>query len=79
MGIIMTSVIDNIALVFAIIGGLNWGSIGVFGVDFVGHITGGSGSVLARILYAIVGLAALWSITILFKEKVPESYEQRSR
>ena len=74
----MTSVIDNIALVLVIIGGLNWGSIGVFGVDFISTITNGGSSVIARILYALVGLAALWSITILFKEKVPESYEQRS-
>jgi len=75
----MTSVIDNIALVFVIIGGLNWGSIGIFGVDFVSAIGGGGdGVVFARILYALIGLAALWSITILFKEKVPESYEHHS-
>lgn len=75
----MTTVIDSIALVLVIIGGLNWGSIGIFGVDFVGSIFGGSEAVFSKIIFALVGLGALWSITILFKEKVPESSYDRDR
>ena len=63
--------IDNIALILVIIGALNWGSIGLFGIDLVGTIFGGQMSMISRIIYALVGIAGLWSITILFKEKLP--------
>lgn len=67
----MTSTIDNIALVLVIIGALNWGCIGLFGFDFVAALFGGQMSVVSRIIYSLVGIAGLWSITLLFKEKVP--------
>ncbi len=60
---------DNLALVLVIIGALNWGSIGIFGFDAVGWLFGGQASILSRIIFAVVGLAGLWSISILFKEK----------
>lgn len=63
--------IDNISLILVIIGALNWGSIGLFGFDFVGAIFGGQMSVMSRIIFALVGIAGLWSITLLFKEKLP--------
>ncbi len=63
--------IDNISLILVIIGALNWGSIGLFGFDFVGAIFGGQLSVMSRIIFALVGIAGLWSITLLFKEKLP--------
>lgn len=62
---------DNIALILVIIGALNWGSIGLFGVDLVGMLFGGQMALVPRIIFAIVGLAGLWSITLLFKDKVP--------
>ncbi len=61
--------LDKIALILVIIGALNWGSIGFFGFDIVGVLFGGQGSVLARIIFAVVGIAGLWSIGLLFKEK----------
>ena len=61
--------LDKIALVLVIIGALNWGSIGFFGFDLVGVLFGGQGSVLARIIFAVVGIAGLWAIGLLFKEK----------
>lgn len=73
------AVIDTIALILVIIGGLNWGSIGIFGVDFVAALFGGPAAVFSRIVYALVGLGALWSITLLFKEKVPEASERDVR
>lgn len=66
----MTTAIDNIALVLVIIGALNWGSIGLFGVDFVAALFGGQLSMISRIIFSLVGLAGLWSITLLFKEKL---------
>lgn len=60
--------IDKIALILAIIGGLNWGSIGIFKFDIVAWICGGQGSLVARIIYTVVGLAAIWCISLLFRE-----------
>ncbi len=60
--------LDRIALILVIIGALNWGSIGFFGFDIVGVLFGGQGSLLARIIFALVGVAGLWSIGLLFKE-----------
>ena len=63
---------DNIALILVIIGALNWGSIGLFGVDIIGSIFGSQLALVPIIIFSIVGLAGLWAITLLFKEKVPQ-------
>ena len=63
--------LDNTALVLVILGALNWGAIGLFGVDIIGSIFGGQASLVSRIIFSLVGLAGLWSITLLFKEKLP--------
>ena len=60
-------VIDRIALILAIIGGLNWGSIGLFRFDLVAWICGGQASVVARVTDTLVGLAAIWCISLLFR------------
>ncbi|MDR0913640.1 MAG: DUF378 domain-containing protein [Oscillospiraceae bacterium] len=60
--------LDKIALTLLIIGGLNWGSVGLFQFDVIAWICGGSGSVVARILYVLVALAALWCISLLFRD-----------
>ena len=59
--------LDRIALSLLIIGGLNWGSIGLFNFDFVSWIFSGTAHVIARIIFSLVGLCALWCISILFK------------
>lgn len=66
---------DAIALILVIVGALNWGSIGLFGFDFVGALFGGQLSVLSRIIFAIVGLGGLWSITFFFKDKIMNKKE----
>ncbi|HTJ99226.1 MAG TPA: DUF378 domain-containing protein [Bordetella sp.] len=53
--------LDWIALVLAIIGGLNWGLVGAFNFDLVAAIFG-AGSTIARLVYILVGLAALYLI-----------------
>ncbi len=63
--------LDNTALVIVIIGALNWLCIGIFGFDLVATIFGGQGALLSRIVYTIVGIAGIWSITLLFKDKTP--------
>ena len=61
-------IIDKIALSVLLIGGINWGSVGIFNFDIVGWIFGGTSSIGARIIYVIVGLCALWCISLLFRE-----------
>lgn len=60
---------DTIALILTIVGAINWGSIGLFGVDLVGLLFGGQGALISRIIFTVVGLAGLWCITLLFKDK----------
>ena len=47
-------------LILLIIGGLNWGLVGLFEFDLVAAIFGGQTAALSRIVYVLVGLAALW-------------------
>ena len=60
--------IDIIALILVIIGGINWGSIGIFQFDLVAWLFGGQAAMVSRIIYTLVGLAALWCISLLFRE-----------
>lgn len=54
------------ALVLVIIGGLNWGLVGLFGFDLVAYFFGAAGiiavPVIAQIVYVLVGLAAIYMI-----------------
>ena len=59
--------LDKIALALCIIGGINWGSIGIFGFDLVGALFGGQDAVFSRIILTLVGLAALRCISLFFK------------
>lgn len=62
-------IIDTIALILIIIGALDWGTIGLFGVDVLSMLFGGSATVIARIVFSLVGIAGLWSITLLFRDR----------
>ena len=62
-------IMDRIALVLSIIGALNWGSIGIFRFDLVAAICGGQTATLARVIYTLVGLAGIWCISLLFRER----------
>ena len=59
--------LDKIAILIAVIGALNWGGIGLFGFDTVAFLFGGQLSVFSLIIYALVGLAGLWCISLLFR------------
>ncbi|MEO5772820.1 MAG: DUF378 domain-containing protein [Sphingomicrobium sp.] len=58
--------INLITLVLLIVGGLNWGLVGLFDFDLVAAIFG-EGSLLSRIVYVLVGASALWQLIPLFK------------
>jgi len=68
--------LDRLALIIAIVGGINWGSIGLFKFDIVGWIFGGQDAVVSRIIYVVVGLAALWCISLLFRPRTEEIEER---
>ena len=61
-------IIDRIALIIMIIGGLNWGTVGLFDTDLVA-LAFGTGSVVTRIIYTLVAVSAVWSISLLFRER----------
>ena len=68
---------DILALVLVVIGAVNWGIIGLFHVDLLGMLFGGTYSVASRTIYSLIGLAGLWSISLFFKDTV--SIGARSR
>lgn len=61
--------LDRLALIILIIGGLNWGSVGLFNFDLVSFIFGGSNQIITRIIFMLVGISAIWCITLLFKAR----------
>ena len=69
--------LDNTSLVITIIGAINWLLVGLFRFDLVAYICGGQASTLSRIIYTIVGIAGLWCISLLFKEKIPANTDVR--
>ncbi len=62
-------ILDRIALVLTIIGGINWGLVGIFKFDLVAYICGGQTASVSRVIYTLVGLSALWCISLLFRER----------
>ncbi|PID16176.1 DUF378 domain-containing protein [Sporosarcina sp. P34] len=73
------SVFMRIALTLVIIGALNWGLIGFFNFDLVASVFGGQNTILAKIVYAIVGLSGLAAIGLLVKsnEEIIEDVDER--
>ena len=54
--------INMITLILLIVGGINWGLVGLFQFDLVAALFGGQDAPLARVVYTLVGLSALWQI-----------------
>jgi uncharacterized membrane protein YuzA (DUF378 family) len=74
--------LDTLALVLTIVGGLNWGLVGLFRFDLVAAIFGGmefgETNLASRIIYAAVGLSAVYLLSrirafIGDKERVPST------
>lgn len=60
-------IIDKIALILIIIGAINWGLIGIFKLNLVELIFGDM-TLLARIIYILVGISGLWGIKIAVED-----------
>ena len=65
--------LDKIALTLHSIGGINWGTIGNFQFDLVAWIFGGQTGIISRVVYILVALAAIWCISLLFRDTEPET------
>ena len=61
------SILDRIALLLTVIGGINWGLVGIFRFDLVAWICGGQDAIIARIVYTLVGIVALWCGSLHFR------------
>ena len=54
------------ALILVIIGAINWLLVGLFNFDLVASLFGGQAAIVSRIIYVVIGLAGLYSISTLF-------------
>jgi uncharacterized protein len=59
--------LNIITLILVIVGGLNWGLVGLIQLDIVAEILGGQTSAAARLVYILVGLSAVWQLIPLVK------------
>ena len=55
--------LNSIILALVIIGAINWGCIGLFGIDLIGPLFGATPSAISRIPFTIVGIAGIWAFT----------------
>ena len=60
---------DKAALWLVVIGALNWLLVGLFKLDLVAAIFGGPDSVISRVVYTLIGVAGIWAISFLFRER----------
>lgn len=72
--------LDRLALILVIVGALNWLLVGIANYDLVTAIFGGwlfSGtmSIYSRIVFALVGIGGLWSISLLFRDSPAHARE----
>jgi uncharacterized protein len=59
-------IVNTITLVLLIVGGLNWGLVGLFSFDLVAALFGEM-SPVSRLVYVLVGVSALWQLVPLFR------------
>ena len=61
-------ILNKTTLFLLIVGGLNWGLVGLFGFDLVAALFGEM-TLLSRVVYALVGVSALWQLMSLFGDE----------
>ena len=69
---------DRLALILLIIGGINWGLVGIFELDMVAWLFGGSESLVSRTIYILIAISAVWSISLLFRRDEELAYNSTS-
>lgn len=71
--------LDWLALTLIIVGAMNWGLVGFFQFDLVASLFGGVAGVVSRVLYALVGLAGLYCLSLYGKISRDEYVEAGER
>ncbi len=66
---VVFTMIDILALILLVVGGLNWGLVGIFEFDLVAFLFGGQTSFISRTVYILVFLSALWCLSFFMKKK----------
>jgi uncharacterized membrane protein YuzA (DUF378 family) len=57
-------IVGTIALALLVVGGLSWGLVGLVHLEFGAAVFGGQGAALARVVYVLVGISAIISLTL---------------
>lgn len=70
---------DKLALILLIIGGINWGLVGIFELDMVAWLFGGASSIISRAIYILVAISAVWCISLLFRRDEELAYNTTNR
>ncbi|KUO70841.1 MAG: DUF378 domain-containing protein [Clostridia bacterium BRH_c25] len=68
---------DRLALILVIVGALNWLLVGLLQFDLVAALFGGQDALLSRLVYTLVGVAGIWSVSLLFRDR--ERVENRNK
>jgi uncharacterized membrane protein YuzA (DUF378 family) len=59
--------LNLLTLALVIVGGINWGLVGLAQFDLVAALLGGQQSIAARLVYVLVGVSALWQIVPMLR------------
>ncbi len=55
-----------ICLILTIVGAINWGFVGLFDIDLVAAVFGGANSTMSTVIYALIALAGIVNLGLLF-------------
>jgi len=61
--------LERLALILVIVGAINWLLVGLFQLDVVSALFNGPASYLSRAVYILIGIAGVWTITLLFTDR----------
>lgn len=62
--------LDRLCLAILIIGGINWGLVGIFSFDLVAYLFGGAASLMSRVVYVLVAISAVWTVSLFFRNSM---------
>lgn len=68
---------DRLALILSVLGGINWGLVGLFRLDIISLIFGSSDHIAARIIYVVIAAASIWCVSLLFRENDVVGHRRR--
>ena len=74
----MKSIVNWVATILVIIGGLNWGLVGAFNFNFIGNVFGVM-SIVPKVVYIVIAVAALWMVVELFISKKEDAAQTQTQ